>query len=370
MHRYPTKILMTTDSIGGVWTYAIELCRFFNNLNIQVGLIVTGELTSASQRAELRNLKHVHLYEKNYKLEWMDDPWDDIDNSGEWLLEIENDFQPDIVHLNSFSYGSLDWKSPVIITAHSDKMSWWKSVKTGPPPPEWTEYYNRVYKGLHSADFIVVPSKFMQHQLNLIYGDFQNMTVIYNGRDKQLFKIGNKKEIIVSAGRIWDEAKDINSLVSVAADLRWKVLIAGSNVSPINNEEASVGSIGFLGRLSQLKTAELFSSASIFVLPAKYEPFGLTPLEAALSGCALVLGKTTSFIEIWDDAALYVTPGDVEELKFILKYLSDNKDIINSYALKAYKRAQLYPAQKMGESYLSLYRNIIRNKRKNHKAVV
>ena len=33
------------------------------------------------------------------------------------------------------------------------------------------------------------------------------------------------------------------------------------------------------------------SAASVYVLPAKYEPFGLSVLEAALSGCALVLGK-------------------------------------------------------------------------------
>ena len=35
-------------------------------------------------------------------------------------------------------------------------------------------------------------------------------------------------------------------------------------------------------------------------LPARYEPFGLSILEAALSGCALVLGDLPSLRELWD----------------------------------------------------------------------
>jgi glycogen(starch) synthase len=45
-------------------------------------------------------------------------------------------------------------------------------------------------------------------------------------------------------------------------------------------------------------------------LPARYEPFGLSVLEAALSGCALVLGDIASLREVWGGAACYVRPGD------------------------------------------------------------
>ena len=49
--------------------------------------------------------------------------------------------------------------------------------------------------------------------------------------------------------------------------------------------------------------------AAIYALPARYEPFGLSILEAALSGCALVIGDIPSLREIWADAALFV-PSD------------------------------------------------------------
>jgi hypothetical protein len=46
------------------------------------------------------------------------------------------------------------------------------------------------------------------------------------------------------------------------------------------------------------------------VLPARYEPFGLSVLEAALSGCALVPGDIASLRGNWDGVAEFVCPDD------------------------------------------------------------
>ena len=56
--------------------------------------------------------------------------------------------------------------------------------------------------------------------------------------------------------------------------------------------------------------ARKMAEASIYALPARYEPFGLSALEAALSGCALVLGDIPSLREIWGPAAIYVPADD------------------------------------------------------------
>ena len=46
----------------------------------------------------------------------------------------------------------------------------------------------------------------------------------------------------------------------------------------------------FAGQLTTAEVRNVINTASIYALPARYEPFGLSILEAALSGCALVLG--------------------------------------------------------------------------------
>ncbi len=54
-----------------------------------------------------------------------------------------------------------------------------------------------------------------------------------------------------------------------------------------------------VGRLGPEEMREQYARAAIFAHPARYEPFGLSVLEAALSGCALVLGDISSLRELW-----------------------------------------------------------------------
>jgi glycosyltransferase involved in cell wall biosynthesis len=98
--------------------------------------------------------------------------------------------------------------------------------------------------------------------------------------------------------------------------------------------------------------------AAIFAHPARYEPFGLAPLEAGLAGCALVLGSVPSLREVWDDAALYVTPGDSAALGEALERLIADPIERHELAGRARARAATYTADRMAGAYLAEYRRI------------
>src|SRR5688572_6052780 len=123
------RILMTADTVGGVWTYALELIRALEQHSAQVLLATMGRGLSPEQTCELSELSNVELAESNYKLEWMENPWRDVEAAGEWLLSLERDFQPDLIHLNGYAHGALAWHAPVLIVGHSCVPSWWKAVK-------------------------------------------------------------------------------------------------------------------------------------------------------------------------------------------------------------------------------------------------
>src|ERR1041384_5191725 len=97
------RVLMTADTVGGVWTYALELSRALGELGIEVALATMGAPLSIDQWAEARALPGVRVFESDFKLEWMADPWNDVARAGEWLLDLERQLQPDFVHLNSFA---------------------------------------------------------------------------------------------------------------------------------------------------------------------------------------------------------------------------------------------------------------------------
>src|SRR5688500_9788140 len=71
----PATVLMTADTIGGVWTYSMELARGLTARGTQVNLATMGELMAPEQREEANAIQGLHVIESTYKLEWMDSPW-------------------------------------------------------------------------------------------------------------------------------------------------------------------------------------------------------------------------------------------------------------------------------------------------------
>ena len=121
----------------------------------------------------------------------------------------------------------------------------------------------------------------------------------------------------------------------------------------------ATGSVHFVGRLPQAGMAEWLSRASIYVMPARYEPFGLSILEAALSGCVLVLGDIESLRELWDDAACFVHPEDHEGLRAVLLQLIANQSLRVSYANRARDWALRYSPEGFASQYLDAYASLL-----------
>jgi glycosyltransferase involved in cell wall biosynthesis len=361
----PMKVLMTTDTVGGVWSYSMELCRMLTQ--VQFHLATAGAKLNEGQKKEVENLHNVIVYESQYKLEWMENVWNDIDKSGEWLLELEEIIRPDLVHLNSYSYGVLPFNAPKIIVAHSDVFSWWQDVKGEMPPGEWNEYYNRVKQGIEAVDLVIAPSRAMKKCIQEIYAVTSLVKVIYNGRSKEMFNSRNKKSCIFSMGRVWDEAKNINLLIKASEKLDFNIRIAGDQQFERNSFEHSSDKIKFLGRLNNDSIAAELSEACLYVLPAKYEPFGLSALEAAMSACALVLGDIPSLREIWQDAALYVDVNDEGMLAKRINGLMGDSEQLKHYQYKALERAENFSSAAMASAYLEIYRWLVRHSNANLK---
>lgn len=361
VNQQPKRILMTADTVGGVWTYALELTRALQPYGIEVLLAVMGPRLSAAQHEDAHSIANLDLFKSDYKLEWMPDCWQDVKRAGKWLLHLENRLHPDLVHLNGYAHANLPWRSPTLVAGHSCVYSWWHSVHGDTPPPEWQRYKNEVKNGLDAADLVVTPSKAMLRALNTHYGSIENARVIPNGRSPEHFKPAVKQSFILSAGRLWDQAKNINRVAEIACELPWPVYVAGDTKAP--QQQTPNHTFGrhcrSLGSLSEPELREWFAAASIYALPAFYEPFGYTPLEAALSGCALVLGDIDSLREIWRDAAVFVDPNDSTALKSELLNLTKDDERRRDLSQRARERALEFTSARMGENYLAAYAELL-----------
>ncbi len=352
------RVLMTADTVGGVWTFALELAEALGAHGIDVGLATLGAM-SGDQRRAVEAIPNVRVFPGSYKLEWMQDPWDDILKSGEWLLELEDRFAPDVIHLNSFGHGALPWKNPVTLTAHSCVVSWWGAVRGSALPQEWNRYRELVEGSLRAVSTVIAPSHAMLRTLLANYAvEGARCRVVPNGRRPDRFHASRKEPFVFAAGRLWDEAKNLGVLVEIAPTLPWPIVIAGEREGP-DGAEFEGGACKTPGRLGPEALADWYARAAIYAFPARYEPFGLSVLEAALSGCALALGDIDSLRENWDGAALFASPTDSGELASLLRGLMADPARREALAWRSQARAAQFSAAQMAVSYAAIYRESI-----------
>jgi len=337
---------MTADAVGGIWAYACELAAALEARGDEVVRVVIGP-----QPPPEEGVRH-----RTGLLEWHDDPWDDLEATGEWLLEVADDVQPDVVHLNSYAPAALPWGRPTVVVAHSDVLSWHEHVRGVPAPATWDRYREEVARGLRAAGAVVAPTAAMLRDLRRLYGLPAGVGgVIRNGVAPPPVGVADKEPFVLAAGRLWDEAKGLAALECAATAATWPVEVAGDAGE---TAAASCARVRMLGVLPRAALRERMSRAAIFAHPARYEPFGLVVLEAALARCALVLGDIATLRELWADAALFVPPGDADALAQAIDRLSNDRALRDELAAAAHARAQRHTADRMAAAYAGLYATI------------
>jgi glycogen synthase len=346
-------MLMTADSQGGVWTHALELAAALGHRGVEVVLATMGPPLDEHQRADADRIG-IAVHQSDERVEWKPGAWEDVDRTGEWLLALADEIEPDLVQLNGYCHAALSWGRPVVVVAHSSVWTWWRAVHGGDPPAEWNEYRRRVIEGLGAADRVVAVSRSMLAALEGAYRPLPDAVVIPNGRDPGAMRPGRKQPFIFSAGRLWDEAKNLAALDRAAPQVPWPIHVAGEAHYP-DGRTSRPRHLSVLGRLPGPELGEWMERAAIFAAPARYEPFGLAALEAGLAGCALVLGDIPSLRELWGDAAVFVPPDDSYALGEALRELVADSTRRAQMARAARVRALSYDPDRMASAYLSLY---------------
>lgn len=354
-----TRVLMTADAVGGVWTYSLDLARGLGRHGVEVFLVTMGPRPTAEQLADAADISNLSVLESDFRLEWMQDCWADVDRAGDQLLQLEQEIEPDVIHLNGYCHADLPFEAPTVIAAHSCILSWWHAVRRMSLPKHLGEYRRRVTAGLRAADAVVAPTRAMLNSLKGNYCSVQTGQVIYNGRDSKPFRAVPKERIALTAGRLWDEAKNVSALMELPDHIRRRVYVAGDVSDPSGRSADLQSQMNLLGRLSPDAVARWMSRVAVYALPARYEPFGLSALEAAMSGSALVLGDIPSLREVWGEAAIFVDPDEPAELAEALSELLVNDDLRESLSAKAVRRAEKYSVDQMARGYIDLYSKLV-----------
>jgi glycogen(starch) synthase len=356
------RILLTTDTVGGVWDHTATLARELDAAEHEVLVAAVGE---ASENAWAALPPGVQTVSRAYRLEWMPGSGADVDAAAGWLRELAGAWEADVVHLNQMACAAAGFPVPTVTAVHSDVLSWFREVRgCDAPLDDWGDYARRVRAGLHASDAVVAPSRY---QAVLTERHYRRRVdrVIHNGVAFHREAAPARKPsepIVLTVGRAWDAAKGVRVLDDALAILGSgapEAHVLGDTVAP-DGERVQPRRCTAHGRVDRAEVDGWMRRAGIYVAPSLYEPFGLAPLEAALAGCALVLSDIGSFNELWEGCAAFFPRGDAAALAEVLRELSADPARRARLGEAARTRAlRRYAAPWMAASYAALYGTLL-----------
>ena len=353
-------VLMTTDAVGGIWTYAIDLGRALVGKGMVVKLAVLGPAPNEVKRSAAET-SGIEVFELGHAPEWLAADAAEVARAGDALADLCRQQSVDILHLNHPALAAQSrFEVPILAACHSCVATWWAAVKGTALPESFQWRTDLVGRGYRAAQALVAPSRAFAEATQRTYGLDRLPDVVHNGRapDTTAAPAEAPVEAVFTASRLWDEGKNARTLDRIAALTTAPFRAAGSVQGP-EGTSVDLPHLELLGQLSEDAMRQRYAEQPVYVTAALFEPFGLAVLEAAQAGCALVLSDIDSLRELWSDAALFVPAMDEEAFAAAVGRLLSDPDLRADYAHAAQNRARAFGLEAFVEDTANLYKTVL-----------
>jgi len=304
------------------------------------------------------------------------------------LLKIK----PDLVHFPHFNVPILWWGKQVVtihdLIKHESKG---RETTTRSGLLYWFKYLNYrflVWLAVKRAVKVIVPSNYWKKELGQRYKLKQEKIVVtYEGVEKKFqisnfqFPISNKilgkykikKPFLIYTGSLYPH-KNVERLVEAVKILNQPSTINHQSlVTLVIVCSRSVFYERFEKKIKEMKAEELvnlvgfvpdedlvslYQGAEAFVFPSLLEGFGLPGLEAMACGCPVICSDIPVLKEIYNEAAEYFDPDDIDDIAEKIKKVIKDKRTSNTLIKKGFKQVKKYSWQRMAEQTLEVYKNL------------
>ena len=344
-------ILITTDAIGGVWSYSLALAAALPN---QCTLAVLGPEAQPHQRRAAQAIPGCTLIHTGLPLDWLSPDRATLDHATQALATLAARLGATSAHLHAPCLAAGMWPVPIVVAAHSCMATWWDALRHGPVPAGFAWHAAATREGLARANHVIAPSHAFAAALRDTHALTRPIEIIHNGLPPAPAITAARQAFILTAGRLYDEGKNAAVLDRAAPFVAAPIRAAGPQTGP-DGAMLAATRLQLLGNLPPDDLRTLMSRAAIFAAPSFYEPFGLAVLEAAQTGAPLVLADIPTFRELWTGAAIFVPPGDAIAWADALNTLMANPANRAELGRAASSRAATYTQHTMAVATAALH---------------
>lgn len=225
---------------------------------------------------------------------------------------------------------------------------------------------------LSDTDLYIANSDSTRKRVKKFY-DIDIEDVVYPGLRKDKFLQNGRRETdnltILFVGRL-DRGKGIFDLLraysEIDTDKPTTLRIVGDGnlrqkIQEKTNELGISKDTEIVGSIPHRKIPKEYRNADIFCLPSYHESFGLTNIEAMLSGLPVISTRIDAIQEYIDDAecGFLVEPGNIEELRVKLRLLIEDKELRQKFGKKGGRNAEKYTVEKSAKQMEKIYKKAV-----------
>lgn len=353
-------VMITVEPPGATWPHLQALVPHLAALGVEVTLASVVPVRPG-QRVDCARLPGVDLVACPRPVTTPAEHMARRAEVAHWLLGVEETLNPDVVHLTGYLHAGLPWCGKVLVAGYPGSGAAYGRLE-GEPRRACAAAFRH---GLEGADLIVTPTGAMMAALVRNFG-VPSGRVIPDGRDPLRGPALPKEPVVLSVGTLRAEPGQPSPLESAAPTLPWPVVVAGRQADG-DGRPLRLSGVSVLGPVLPPQLIPWFQRAAIYVAPTA-EGTGTSVPEAALGGCALVLGDTAALRELWQGAALFVPPDDPEALGAGLRTLIRDRRLREAMGEAARARARATSARAMAEAYMAAYRGLMEGRAPNQYA--
>ncbi|HEX8669805.1 MAG TPA: glycosyltransferase family 4 protein [Allosphingosinicella sp.] len=359
MKAQALRVLVTADAVGGVWQYSVDLARGLSRLGIETVLAVMGPAPSPAQREAAEAVPGLELVDTGFALDWLAEDGAALRRAAEGIRRLARKHRAGVVHLNTPALAAQTrFGLPTVAVHHSCVATWWEAVQGTELPEDFAWRTELARAGLHAADVVVTPTAAFGEAVQRRYTLPAPPRTVHNGRTPLAVPTAAPHDFVFTAGRLWDEGKNLGTLDGAAGRIGVPLRAAGPLKGP-NGAEVMFDHIHSLGNLEEEELAGWLAARPVFVSAALYEPFGLAVLEAAAAGCPLILADIPTFRELWDEVAIFVHPRDEEGFTRAIAGLVGDDFERAVMGRAARERAARFTPDAMAAQMASIYRGLL-----------
>ena len=283
---------------------------------------------------------------------------------------VKKEGKVDVIHAQSSLWGGISaayvakkYNIPLVITEHS-------SVKRGQYVRE--SYYKRIVNSYKSADAIIAVGNGLKKEIEELTNR-KDIKVIGNLVDLSLFDIRNIKkesdEFIFFSVAFLEGEKGFDTLIKAFSkkfkNERARLVIGGDGsqrewLEGIAKNEGIENQVTFTGALSREEVAGWMNKCDAFVLPSRYETFGVVYIEALASGKP-VIGTFNGGAEdiVNQEIGILVEIDNERELSDAMEYIRKNNKEYNPEKLRNYC-TEKFSANVIIKKIINVYNEVIK----------